>query len=159
MKCKLPKCEECGQAYMTLAVIAVIIIVYFVLLRLAYPRDKVIHKDIMNVKIFDAPLENCCSAWPISHFILFAVLGFAFPKCGVPVLTLGVGWELFEVALSSVNTIDRQGTRMEGANSSEVEYSQNWWAGSFKDIFMNFAGFGFGWALRKVVDGCKHGTK
>lgn len=155
-ECKLPYCKECGGAYQILLVVFVMIVFYFFFLRGAYEKKNVVHHDFMNVKLFDFPtLENCCSLWPLSHFILFFILGMLFPNCGVPLITLGVVWEGMETVFSKIGKEDRQWVRSSKGNSSKpkskVEYSENWWAGSLKDIVMNISGFICGAMLVKLT--------
>lgn len=150
--CALPQCQECKGAYKIFFIIFIIISFYFVTLKLFYNTDEEkIQNDVLNVKVKDVPfLENCCSWWPISHFILFFVLGLLFSKCGVLVISIGIGWEIFETILSYLgNNEERQAIR-ESNTSDDYEYSHNWWAGSTKDIIMNILGFLTGWAIVKM---------
>ena len=152
-RCITPKCKDCGGAYIILAAVAIVILIYFLYLKTRYwNTETIIQNDFMNVKLFDAPLENCCSMWPVSHFILFMILGFIFPSCAVPIISIGILWEIFEVLMSYAGTIKRQATRVTPSN---VEYSTNWWAGSFKDIIMNCLGFFVGWLMAKLFRGKK----
>jgi len=128
----------CAGVYKIFLFIVIVICIYWVVLRLAY-GDDVINNDFMNKMVFSLPgFENCCSWWPISHFILFFIIGLLFPYCGLVAMTGGIIWELIEVFLSTLQRAPRQGIRTKGGN---VQYSQNWWAGSFKDIIANFAGY------------------
>lgn len=149
--CKIPWCKECGGAYLILIVVASLIMFYFIF-RSGISSKGVIHNDVMNIKIFDLPmLENCCSAWPLSHFFLFFILGVLFPDCGIPLIAIGALWELFEVFASTLESKDRQPIR--ASKNSNIEYSVNWWAGSTKDIVMNIAGFLTGWFVAKKLGG------
>lgn len=146
------ECCSCKKAYYTLGFVVLIIVVYFISLRLISISNPelggVTQIDIMNRKVFNFDiLENCCSWWPISHFILFFILGVFFPQCWLQILSLGVLWELIEVGLSKVAKTERQQVT---TKTGDVEYSTNWWAGSTKDIVMNFAGFGCGWLVSKL---------
>lgn len=167
-ECKLPYCKDCGGAYQILLIVFVVIVFYFFFLRGAYEKNNVIHNDFMNLKVFDFDmLENCCSLWPLSHFVLFFVLGMLFPDCGIPLITLGIVWEGFETIVSSVGKEDRQWVRDKRSKggSKKIEYSENWWAGSMKDILMNITGFVCGYLLVKTTgakicfDGLNSNTK
>lgn len=120
----------------------VLIIGYWFFMLGAYGTDvKAIMADPLNRIVVDVPIiENCCSWWPISHFILFFIIGVLFPECDVEAITCGVLWELFEVGAHYAIGKERQYVRKQDA----IEYSQSWWAGSFKDIFFNIAGFYLG---------------
>ena len=146
--CIIPYCQDCAGAYMILLIILAMIIFYFFFLNGAFKQENIVHRDFMNLKIFDFPLlENCCSLWPLSHFFVFFILGVLFPDCAIPLITLGVLWEGFEVVAASLYKKDRQSVR----KSSNIEYSTNWWAGSTKDIVMNIAGFCVGWFVAKKL--------
>lgn len=145
-KCKLPYCKKCEGVYKILAFVVLVIFVYAIFLAVVYGQNKT-QKDFMNVKVFDMPsLENCCSLWPLSHLILFFILGFLYPDCGILIISLGIGWELFEMLLAGATRTNRQYVR----SSSKIEYSENWWAGSFKDIVMNVVGYAAGATLAKI---------
>jgi len=151
--CILPQCKECKGVYKIFFLIFIVICFYFIILKLFYKtNEQKIQNDILNVKVVDVPfLENCCSWWPISHFILFFILGLLFPQCGLLVISVGIGWEIFETILSYLgNNSERQAIR-EDSLSENYEYSHNWWAGSFKDIIMNILGFITGYTLVKLI--------
>lgn len=149
----LPLYGECSGAYQLPVLLGAAIVVYFVWL--SSLRNGV-DADLLNVKVFHMPVfgENCCSWWPISHFCFFFVLGVLYPDCDVVVLALGVLWELFEMSWSFVEGSQRQAQReLDQFHNSNVEYSGNWWAGSFKDILFNTAGFYTGKATVRAVSG------
>jgi len=51
--------------------------------------------------------------------------------------------------MARISGEERQG--MKATVNSNIEYSQNWWAGSFKDILFNTAGFACGWFVAKKL--------
>ncbi len=130
---------DCLQMWKIFGVVVTIIVLYWILLLYIHgSEEKSIHGDPMNKILFELPfLENCCSAWPVSHFILFTIIGFLFPDCDAMAISAGIGWELIEVGVYHALGKSRQGVRRSG----KVEYSSSWWMGSTKDIFMNIAGF------------------
>lgn len=134
-------------------IVFMIILYWFILLSIHKTEKNAVKADFMNQIVFDADgynmsfLENCCSWWPISHFILFTVVGFLFPECDLMAILAGIGWELAEVGVYHTIGQHRQGVRRYG--TGKVEYSQSWWMGSYKDIFMNIAGFYVGKAASK----------
>ena len=110
------------------------------------PFDQIHNIDVMNFKVFQInALDKCCSMWPISHFILFFILGLLFPDCPI-VIVAGIFWEIVESCLAYVFKKPRQAIR----SSGNVEYSENWIAGSFKDILFNTAGFLLGRTVIKL---------
>lgn len=56
-------------------------------------------KDILNYRIIKIG-KQCCSYWPISHFVLFLILGYMYPNDFVFFTLLGILWELIEFTLS-----------------------------------------------------------
>jgi hypothetical protein len=147
-----PFWQQCSGAYAVLLTIVALILLYSLYLFTVYGMEAAVNYDVMNHKVIDLPwLENCCSWWPLSHLILFFFLGFCFPHCDFLVLTAGILWELVEVIISKLFHRPRQALR--GATGDQgVEYSTNWWAGSFKDILFNFIGFYLGKAMRELWD-------
>ena len=79
--------------------------------------------------------------WRSSHFILFAILGFAFPDSGILMITLGVLWEICEATL-------RIKTKCTPIGNECVE----WWTSSFYDVVLDVAGFISGRLLRELID-------
>lgn len=152
--CALPQCVECKGGYKIFFLIFIIISFYFIILKLFYKSNQEkIQNDMLNVKVIDVPfLENCCSWWPISHFILFFVFGILFPQCGVLVISIGIGWEIFESILSYLTNSPERQVMRESTLSNDYEYSQNWWAGSFKDIIMNIFGYLTGLIIVKIFN-------
>ncbi len=135
--------KQCNGAMSVLLTVAGLIGLYWIWRKVESKRNgrSVIETDILNKKIVDIDwLDNCCSWWPISHFVLFFFLGVFFPDCDVPVLLAGILWEGVETVLSWT-TDNKNYQAMRTSSKIEVQYSKTWWAGSFKDIIFNFAGF------------------
>lgn len=135
--------EGTGQIMVIFGIAVALIVAKYVWLRHTCEGD-IAFCDAGNRKVIDVPwLENCCSWWPISHFILFFFLGLLFPHHDVPILLAGILWEGIESLVSVITSSQRQPTLSDG----KVEYAQNWWAGSLKDILFDFAGFYTGKSL------------
>jgi hypothetical protein len=142
--------DQCHGAYNMFALTILIIFIYFISIRFLYGFAKISKHDPMNKKLFELSLlEGCCSWWPISHFILFMILGMAFPNgCDFQILSAGILWEVVEMSLSSITNGKRQAI----ISNRKVEYSRNWIQGSAKDILFNFLGFYVGkliYSMRK----------
>ena len=136
----------CKNAYRALYILVFLVFSWFIMVRLTAGEDYA-KKDPMNNIVFEWNwLENCCSMWPISHFIAFAIISFFNPNCEKMLFILGVVWELFEVLMNYIfrGTLIKQ-PMITGDN---VQYSEIWWAGSFKDIFFNTLGIILGRTLR-----------
>ena len=140
--CFLPQCQTCGGIYRLFLIAILFILAWHALLRMEHnTEDKVLSNDAMNQKLFGLPvLENCCSGWKVSHFTFFFIIGLLYPHCDVVAIGGGILWEGVEVAVSAYMKQERQPLR----SNDKVEYSQNWWAGSFADIAFNIAGFYLG---------------
>lgn len=144
-----PYWDRCSGAYAVLLTLVALILLYSLYLFTVYGTEEAVYHDWMNAKVFNLPwLENCCSWWPISHLILFFILGFLFPSCDALVITAGILWELVEMVISKMFHRPRQALRI----SEGIEYSSNWWAGSFKDIIFNIVGFYLGKTARWIWD-------
>ena len=145
------KCQKCVNMFKIFAVVVALILCYWLLLLNVHGNEEnAVYGDHMNKIVFTLPyLEACCSWWPISHFVLFGMIGFLYPDCDVMAISAGVAWELVEVGVYYAMGADRQGVRRAG--SERVQYSGNWFNGSFKDIFMNVMGFYLGKFLSRNV--------
>jgi hypothetical protein len=150
MKCFLPQCKKCGGVYKLFGVVVIVIFAYWFLLNISYGMDNAIYKDPLNKVVFNiSGVENCCSWWPISHYLFFTIIGLLYPDCDAVAIGGGIIWELFEVCAHSFMKKERQGVRYN--DSERIEYSDNWWAGSFKDIGFNIVGFYTGKILRRSI--------
>jgi hypothetical protein len=132
----LPYGMKCKYVYVLCTVAALIIF-------LNYALFKIHNQDYMNEIVFrDLPILGDLSWWPISHFVLYLILGYLFPQCWILILSIGVLWEGFEKFYGDY--VDSQKAEDGG------EYS-TWWAWNWKDVVMNIMGFLTGTALRKTI--------
>jgi len=88
-------------------------------------------------------LNEYLDGWGISHFILYAVMVYIFPKNWLFILMIGIIWEFIEVLLSYYSIL----------NCYLLNYGRNkytkWWYGRYQDIIMNIFGIIFGLYLKK----------
>jgi hypothetical protein len=91
-------------------------------------------RDILNRTVFSIGVAEY-SWWPVSHFIMYMAIGFVCAEHAVPMLLIGIGWELIEMLLN-VLMYKKHGIKPPGS-----QYSENWWAGSWTDVLFNAAGF------------------
>ena len=88
-------------------------------------------------------LNQYLDGWGISHFILYAVMVYIFPKNWLFILMIGIIWEFIEVLLSYYSIL----------NCYLLNYGRNkytkWWYGRYQDIIMNIFGIIFGLYLKK----------
>jgi len=141
----------CRGIYKLFTVVVIVILFYwFFLLAIKGSNHETAYVDPLNrIVVRVNVLENCCSWWPISHFILFFIIGLLFPRgCDLVAIGGGIVWELFEVCAYYTLNMDRQAVR----SGSGVQYSGNWWAGSFKDLIFNTMGFYLGKTIAIAFD-------
>ena len=127
----------------------VAVYVYFKYLEKSYGKDY-IHYDPLNKQIIDIPLigKNCCSLWPISHFILFAVYSYIWPHYSWVLFLYGVLWEVLEGIMNTLETEKGQEVKHQQTRKKDkVEYV-TWWEASYKDILFNSVGIIVGRTLR-----------
>lgn len=135
----------CIKPALILTTVAIVIWIYF--LFLTHVIGNPISNDPFNRLVFQQKIfnESCCSWWPISHFILFFILGYLYPQCAVTILSMGIIWEGIEISASYFQRQQYQAIKTE---TGDVEYTGNWWAGGIKDILFNTAGFYTGVLVR-----------
>jgi len=122
--CPLPQCEECKGVYIILVTIGTLITLYFFILWMTVGAKRIVQHDVLDSRILNIPeLHKCCSWWPVTHLVLFFVIGLFFPHCDLVAIGMGVLWELIESLAS---------------------------AGSIQDIFVNVIGFYAGKLVRTV---------
>ena len=143
--------KDLKNLYVTLISLGASIIVYYNCLKAIY-KDKLVENEPLNKKVINAPIlgKNCCSWWPISHFVAFTIFAFIWPQYWHHLFALGVAWEGVEWLLKYLMTpkgeeLKFKRTRTENGS---VEYEQ-WWSSSSKDILFNGAGILLGLLLRK----------
>jgi len=129
---------------------ALSIFIYFKYLEKTY-KNYVQH-DPFNKQIIDLPIisKNCCSWWPISHFVLFTLYSFIWPQYSWILFLYGVLWEVLEGIMNTIETekgheVKHQQTR----KGDKVEYV-TWWEASYKDILFNSTGIIVGRTLRQL---------
>ena len=133
-----------------LGINALIIVIYFFVLRSAYGEMAYKH-DILNKKVIDLPItRNCCSWWPLSHLIAFTIYSYIWPQHSWLLFFLGVLWEIIEVFINYLETSNGENVKHQTTRTNDdVEYAQ-WWSGSTKDIFFNLMGIGLGLLLTRI---------
>lgn len=144
--------KDLRNLYVTLISLGLSIIVYFNVMKAIY-KDKLVDNDPLNKKILNAPIlgKNCCSWWPVSHFIAFMIFSFIWPQYWKHLFALGVGWEFVEWVLKYVMTPKGEELKFKRTRtaSGDVEYEQ-WWSSSKKDVLFNGAGILCGVYLSRI---------
>lgn len=88
-------------------------------------------------------LNEYFDGWGISHFILYAIMVYNFPKNWLFIIIIGIIWEFIEILLS-YNTF----LNCYLLNYGRDKYTK-WWYGRYQDIIMNIFGVIFGLYLKK----------
>lgn len=127
--------DKCFFAYVIVFGIFIIFMIHAKFLRDKF-GDRIAEKDFMNKNIGGIPLLKNISWWPVSHFVMYFILGFMFPYCARGLLTLGMLWEIFESLLGYFNI----NKNLVKPSSLVYQYS-SWWAGTVHDLFYNLFGF------------------
>ena len=106
-------------------------------------------KDILNNKIFNLNMfnENCCSWWPVTHFILYLILGIVSPECYLLWIFIGIMWEIIEYYIGFLDNKNK----LDSEKKSNNQYNDKWWTGSINDILFNILGLFIGIGINKIM--------
>lgn len=116
-------------------------------------------KDYVDTKLFDTKIfkrmfsEDCCSGWPLSHFLFNFLLGVLFPQCQLFIILMGICWEGFEWGAGALAARFLP-KKKDIINTSTCtgDYCDRWVSGNFKDIVFNIAGLYTGVLIRFIID-------
>ena len=101
-------------------------------------------------------LCSFCDGWSISHFMFYGLLGFLYPTRMKLIMSLGVGWEMFEWAVSHTDVkilnvfrgvsqckiTSGEGEGEGGGGDARPDtIDEHWFYAKPTDIMMNFMGF------------------
>lgn len=138
-------------------IIILSILIFFAVANQVDQSTPLREKDPLNKNVLFIPgIERGFSSWPISHFILYLILGYTFPKEWPFLLVVGIVWEFIEVSIGKAE--DKIfGKNKDITKISDVQYENNWCTGDFADIAFNITGMIAGIAIRTVVDKTRGG--
>jgi len=118
--------------------------------------SKITGNDILNKTLFESKwLGKLCGengmycSWPISHFILYLVLGIACPRIWPILFAAGIVWEIIEWIIGNFLS------EKESEETVQTQYSNGWMTGKWSDLLFNGAGLALGLGIRKVYDSNK----
>ena len=77
--------------------------------------------------------------WSVTHFMLYIILGFAFPHYWKLLLICSISWELLEYFTGCLE------------KSIKDEKDIIYWCGKWSDLFVNTSGFIVGLIIRYIV--------
>lgn len=144
--------KSCKGTLIILLIVALVIFAHFIIMKLS--GENLSETDFMNKGVFVIEGKTW-SWWPISHFILYFILGFFFPQCFLLLMVISIGFEIFETTMGNIT---RGLQEAPSQANPDVEY-QDWWAGSFRDVVVNFLGFivgaGIGYLFFKAFPSMK----
>ena len=136
----------------------VVYVVTFTLAAIAAIYRAFTGKDFMDTVIFRSQmLYNITgefknfSWWPISHFVMYIILGAIAPEYWLLWFCIGIGWEILEsgagkiIPAAGLNKLVR---RLDG----QKQYGDNWMSGSLTDVIFNGAGLGIGILLSRMIN-------
>ena len=118
--------------------------------------------DIMSPTVFKSKLladlmgeSAAYSLWPISHFVLYLVLGYVAPHWWWLWFCIGVAWELFEYGCVQLvyNLKSNEGTSKLGKEAERMftpQYGDEWVSGRKSDILFNAGGLIVGVVLSRL---------
>ena len=143
--------KDLRNLYITLISLAISIILYFIIMKRKF-KNKISHNDPLNKKVLNLPIfgKNCCSWWPISHFVAFLIFAYIWPQYWYHLFGLGVLWEVVEWIFKKCSTPKGEVLKFKRTRvgNGQVEYEQ-WWSSSSKDVIFNSAGILCGLLLAK----------
>ena len=145
--------NDLKNLYITLISLGLSIIVYFNVMKKIY-KDKMSENEPLNKKVLNAPKlgKNCCSWWPISHFVAFTIFAYIWPQYWKHLFSLGVAWEGVEWFIKYFMTAKGEKLKFKTTRTENntIEYEQ-WWSSSNKDILFNGAGILLGLLINKKL--------
>lgn len=96
--------------------------------------------------------DMAISWWPVTHFLMYLILGFLFPNYWPVFVLVGIAWELFEYGVGKTMASFPDATPKRFDRVMNVEY-ETWIQGNWKDVLFNTAGLVVGVGLRSLVSG------
>ena len=136
--------------YVLLFSVGASILIYFFILEIILKKDSS-DSDVLNKKIVNAPFlgKNCCSTWPISHVVLYAICAYIWPHKWKELFVMGLIWEFIEwvAGILQSNSIRPTTFNSPSEHDDSIEYKQ-WWSFKYSDILFNLIGIIIGLCLK-----------
>ena len=136
------------EKLVTFILLVLLVLIIYSIVIFASKSKEGCYKDILNETYIDAPLfgETSLAWWSVSHFTLFAILGFYFPNRFAYILAIGVIFEAIEEMIRQSRLLPAGGdTERKG------QYEGEWIRGTFSDIIIDVAGFFVGYNVAKFT--------
>jgi hypothetical protein len=106
---------------------------------------------LYTVKSFDLDY------WSVTHFLLFAFIGFVKPEHVMTFFSIGVAFEIFEDGMASdattqlINCKDKNVKRSMTGDIFCKGYEDSYWYGKADDIIINLLGYLTGQGMRRLM--------
>ena len=148
------------------AIVYIITIIFMILIAIA--RNYTKFKDPFGGSVFKSKFlgnltgeSGVYSAWPISHFLLYAIIGYISPDLWWLWIAIGIAWELLEYGVGEL--ISRASANDGGLDKvnktylklfihpNNSQYSGKWVKGCKSDILFNILGLMLGIIIAKIT--------
>lgn len=141
-------CENsnCNGIYLIYFYVLLAGAIYFSIVSLFFKGFN--HRDYLNTIIYSDKCLGKVSWWPVTHFVLYFILGLLFPDCDLIIIIVSFLWEAFEEFLGRF-LYDNDIKMPFQDGTYEVQYKR-WWRGSWFDILYNLSGYYSAKALVKL---------
>lgn len=116
-----------------ICIVTVLVIMSYGLMKCYIPT----YVDPLTVKIATTPFDLVRDGWAISHFVLFAILGYMYPQVQYMLFAsvLGVLWEITEYSVKDTSIFPSACVKNMISHNS-----RHWWYGRWQDVVMNTLG-------------------
>jgi len=111
-----------------------------------YSKYRCNHKDFRDPLTYGNKWCSICDGWSISHFLLFCILGYYFPKEFKFTMILGIFWEMLEWIISHTNSknfiiLDKLRGISTCKLTTDDTINEHWFYAKYTDLLMNMSGF------------------
>ena len=128
-----------------------VIVIYLYFRYFSRNFKNIIYSDPLNEKVIKFPIgnnKNCCSWWPVSHFIVFTIYSYIWPQYSFVLFLYGILWEICEIILNLL--LQNKNTAGHQMSAKKVEYDI-WWGANWSDILFNTMGIMLGRILHGIT--------
>lgn len=112
----------------------------------------IVNLDPLNKHLFSiGPIQ--VGLWPISHLILYMILGYIYPDYWLQISIMGIIWEFVEFTNGALtdNPITATEKDKEKKSGQKRMYDKKWMAGNAYDILFNTVGLIIGVNMARLM--------
>tara|TARA_B100000900_G_C20155931_1_gene543870 strand:- start:68 stop:517 length:450 start_codon:yes stop_codon:yes gene_type:complete len=106
------------------------------------------HTDVLEFSLFKNSARYGLDGWSVTHYSLFFLLGYLYPKVFVTSVLLGAVWELCETYIGIYKPALIKGLGFCELSGNKYKV---WWYGKWSDIVLNTLGFISGMTLHNYL--------